>query len=216
VREKILGSLAWLLYRSLMLTWRVQVYEPPEMIEFLQKKQPFLMAHWHGDELALVQLVKRYKVATLSSQSKDGTIMTIVLKKLGATVVRGSSSRGAVSGLLGLMKLIRKGYMSSFAVDGPKGPLHKAKPGILEASKNLKVPIVCVGAACDRAWVFHKAWNKTFLPKPFAKISIIWAQPLPIVDLTADPADPKLLEKVESSIHAAKQQALGIIAGSAS
>ena len=185
------------------------------MLSLLKQNKPFLMAHWHGDELALVHLVKRYKVATLSSQSKDGTIMMIVLKLLGAAVVRGSSSRGAVSGLLGLMKLIRKGYMSSFAVDGPKGPRHKAKSGVLEASKNLSVPIMCVGAACDRAWVFHKAWNKAFLPKPFARISIVWLGPLDPPPKEADVYDQTRLQSLESTIHAAKQQALGIIAGSA-
>lgn len=139
--------------------------------------------------------------------------MSFVLKRLGAKVVRGSSSRGAVSGLLGLIKLIRKGYSSSFAVDGPKGPLHKAKPGVLETSKNLKAPIVCGAAAADRAWVFHKAWNKAFLPKPFARVVIVWNDPWELLPESANSSDPALLEKVESSIHAAKQQALGFIAG---
>ncbi len=214
MREKILGFLVWVLYTCLLKTWKVELIEHPEMQELMKNNKPFIMAHWHGDELALVQLASRYKMATLSSKSKDGAIMTYFLEKLGAQVVRGSSSRGAVSGLLGLIKLIRKGHVSSFAVDGPKGPRFKAKPGILETSKNLKVPIICGGAAADRAWVFDKAWNKAFLPKPFARVCIVWTKPWNLLSIDIDPNNPELLEKVESSLHAAKQQALEIIAGS--
>lgn len=214
MREKILGFLAWILYKSLLLTWRIEIVESPEMLDLLNNRKPFILAHWHGDELTLIHLAKRYRIATLSSKSKDGSIMSFVLQRLGARVVRGSSSRGAVSGLLSLMKLIRKGYNSSFAVDGPKGPRHKPKPGILETSKNLKAPIICGGSASDRAWTFEKAWNKAFLPKPFARVCIVWAKPWDLLPTDADANDPVLLEKVEASIHAAKQQAIGIIAGS--
>lgn len=215
MRETILGFLAWIMYKCLFVTWKIKIVEDPEMKGLIKNKKPFILAHWHGDELALIHLAKPYRIATLSSKSKDGSIMSFVLQKLGAQVVRGSSSRGAVSGLLGVIKLIRKGYSSSFAVDGPKGPRHKAKPGILEASKNLKAPIICGAAYSDRAWVFEKAWNKAFLPKPFAHICIVWQKPWDYLPKDTNPNDPALLEKIESSIHAAKQQASGIIAGTA-
>lgn len=215
MREKILGFIIWVLYRCLWLTWKIEIIETPEMQKLIKNKTPFVIAHWHGDELALIHLSKRYRIATLSSKSKDGAIMTFVLGKLGAKVVRGSSSRGAVSGLLGLIKLIRKGYCSSFAVDGPKGPLHRAKPGILETSKSLKIPIICGGAAAHKAWVFEKAWNKAFLPKPFARVCIVWSAPWDLLPADSNPNDPVLLQKVEASINAAKRQALGIIAESA-
>jgi lysophospholipid acyltransferase (LPLAT)-like uncharacterized protein len=216
VREKILGFLAWIFFSILVKTWKIQLIESEEMQRFLKNKTPFIMAHWHGDELMLVHLARRYRMATLSSKSKDGEIMAYVLGKLGAVVVRGSSSRGAVSGLLGLIKLIKKGHVSSFAVDGPKGPRYKAKPGIVETSKNLKIPIICGSAYCDRAWVFEKAWNKAILPKPFARLCIVWTKPFDLIPQDTDANDPILLKKVEDSLHAAKQQALGIIAGSAS
>ncbi len=212
MREKLLGFIVWVLYKSLWLTWKIEITEPPEMQTLIKNKSPFVMAHWHGDELALLHLSARYRIATLSSKSKDGAIMTYVLEKFGAKVVRGSSSRGAVSGLLGLFKLIRKGYCSSFAVDGPKGPIYRAKPGIIETSKNLKIPIICGSARADKAWHFEKAWNKAFLPKPFARVCIVWQKPWELLPSDTNPTDPILLEKVESSINAAKQQAVGMIA----
>lgn len=215
MREKILAWIVWIFYKSLLMTWKIELNESPEMQDFVKNKKPFILAHWHGDELALVHLAARYKLATLASKSKDGGLMSFVLTRLGATTVRGSSSRNAVGGLLALMRLIKKGAASSFAVDGPKGPRYKAKAGIVEASKNLKVPIICGSAAADRAWVFEKAWNKAFLPKPFARVVIVWAPPYELLPEDTVPTDPALLARIETSIHAAKQQALGIIAGTA-
>lgn len=180
----------------------------------LKNKKPFLLAHWHGDEIALIQLVRRYRIATMSSQSSDGQMMSIILHLLGAKTTQGSSSRGGVSGLKGLIRLMRKGHNCSFAVDGPKGPIYKVKPGVFELSRLLDCPIYYCGVSVDHAIQFPKAWNKTYLPKPFAKIVIQWHNPLPAVTKGQDPRDPKLATQLENLLHSAKQQVLKVIAES--
>lgn len=215
MRAWILGHLAWLIYKSLSMTWRVSVHEPASLTKRLKEKKAVLLAHWHGDELALIQLSSRYQIATLSSHSKDGSIMTIVLNRLGAKVVRGSSSRGAVSGYLGLVRLIKKGANCSFAVDGPRGPYHQVKMGVLETSKNLQIPIYCAGIFCDSAWIFEKSWNKAYLPKPFAKLNVVWTGPVEIPNKETE-LDEKWSHEVAQQINAAHQQAQGFIAESLS
>lgn len=180
----------------------------------LRDKKPFLLAHWHGDEIALIQLVRRYRIATMSSQSKDGQMMSIILHLLGAKTTQGSSSRGGAGGLRGLIRLMREGYNCSFAVDGPKGPIYKVKPGVFELSRLLDCPIYYCGVSVDRAIQFPKAWNKTYFPKPFARILIQWHDPLPPVTKDQDPRDPKVAEQLENLLHSAKQQALKVFAES--
>ena len=41
------------------------------MRERLRQQRPFIVAHWHGDELALLHVVKRYRLATLASPSRS-------------------------------------------------------------------------------------------------------------------------------------------------
>lgn len=184
------------------------------MQQSLRDKKPFILAHWHGDEIALIQLCRRYRIATMSSQSKDGRMMSVILRLLGAKTTAGSSSRGAVGGLKGLIRLSREGHTCSFAVDGPKGPIYKVKPGVFELSRILHCPIYYAGVSVDRAIYFPKAWNKTFLPKPFAKIVIQWHGPLPATTKDQDSRDPKLAEQLENLLHSAKEQALKVIAES--
>lgn len=178
----------------------------------MSKNEPVILAHWHGDELALINTVKRYKIATIASQSKDGEIMANVLKWLGARTSRGSSTRGGVQALKGLIRLLKDGGNCSFAVDGPKGPIHKVKPGVFELSRIIHSPIYACGVYCDRAIHFPRSWNKTYLPKPFAKIVIFWTSPLNEVTKEVDPRDPDLALELENLLHHARRQALKFVA----
>lgn len=108
--------------------------------------------------------------------------MNRVLNSFGIPTSRGSSTRGGVRALKGLIDLARKGYMPSFAVDGPKGPLHKVKPGVIALSKELGIPIVPVAMVCSRSYCFKKSWNKAVLPLPFARVVIYFGKIQPYED----------------------------------
>jgi lysophospholipid acyltransferase (LPLAT)-like uncharacterized protein len=206
VREKILGFIAWLGYRLLSITWRVKVEEPESMREALRDRRPFILAHWHGDEFAVLHLVKRYRVATLTSHSRDGRIMGVLLRLMGAKVCAGSSSRGGAGGLKALMRLSRQGFNCSFAVDGPRGPIHKVKPGVLELSRVLGCPTYYPTISCDRAYFLHSAWDQGIVPKPFARLSIRLNGPVPPVGRDQNPRNRELQQQLERLMLEATRQ----------
>lgn len=212
MKKFFLSGLVFLLYRTLSWTWRIRLEEPPEMKKALAEGRPFILAHWHGDELALIHLARHYRIGTIVSQSEDGQIMNRVLIWLGARTARGSSTRGGVGALKGLIRLVREGANCSFAVDGPKGPIYQVKPGIFEVSRMLNLPIYWVGVSKSRAFEFPRSWNKTYLPKPFARICIQWSGPLDPVPENQDPRSLELAKDLERKLNAAKQQALVSIA----
>lgn len=177
------------------------------MISFLKNKGPFILAHWHGDELVLLKLIQKYKLATISSTSLDGDLMTQLIHFSGGATSRGSSTRGGVSALKGLIRLVKSGRCCSFSVDGPKGPIHQVKPGVFELSRLLSCPIYAAGVSCDRAWVFEKSWNKMYLPKPFANIVVNWAGPYSPVDKSVDPRDPERAKELKNALHYSQSEA---------
>lgn len=194
------------------MSWRVQIIEPETMKAALRKKKALVFAHWHGDELTLIQLVHLYKTATIVSTSKDGELMNTAIHLLGGKTSRGSSTRGGIGALKGLLQLMKAGYNTSFAVDGPKGPRHQVKPGVFEVSKLVQAPIFSVGVACDRAWHFPKSWNKAFLPKPFARVVIFWDGPFGPLAKDQDPRDFQLAQSLGRSIFLCQEEASKIIA----
>jgi lysophospholipid acyltransferase (LPLAT)-like uncharacterized protein len=171
--------------------------------EQIQQLGQVNFAHWHRDELALLPWFGKKHVAVLVSQSKDGDMMAAAARHLGYHVVRGSSSKGAVGGLLALLKASRQGYHGEIAVDGPKGPLFVCKPGIVRLTQKSGVPLLPVGVAAGRKFVFEKAWNKTFLPLPFTRQVFFFGPPLYLGPGKDQAAMAGYCRAVENAIHEA-------------
>lgn len=199
--------LVWFFYRLWTWTWRVRIVEPTSLTKAKQAGDRLVFAHWHGDELAIVPLVTPYRIATMTSTSKDGQLIDFVIRRLGGATSRGSSTRGAVGALKGLVRLIGQGYHASMAVDGPRGPLHQVKPGVFELSRLADAKIVVVGVAISNAIVFHKSWNKARLPKPFSKVVITFGEPWPAMQRKDNAKDSNLAHRLAGEISSACQRA---------
>ena len=186
-KKFILSKLVWLIYRTLYATWRVQIIEPPELIELKNDNKSFILAHWHGDELAVLFLVKHFGLATMTSTSKDGELINHVIYKIGGKTSRGSSTRG----------------------DGPKGPIHKVKPGVFEISRLTGAPIFSIGACVKEKFVSQKSWNKGYIPKPFAKV-IVTFKPYQIISKDMNPKDEIYADELAKIISDTNQLACEI------
>jgi hypothetical protein len=91
-----------------------------------------------------------------------------MIRRFGFLPVRGSSSRGAVRGLLGMRKHIEEGWTVAFTIDGPRGPRFVTKPGPVLLARASKVPMAVFHIAIDRAWVLN-TWDRLLVPKPFSR-----------------------------------------------
>jgi len=204
LRGIMLGFIVFIIYRLVSWSWRIQLVVPEKLKDRLKTKTPFILAHFHGDEAALLFLTKPYKLSTMISTSKDGEMMAVVYGLLGGKSSRGSSTRGGVSALRGLIELVKKGSSCNIAVDGPKGPLHEVKPGVFELSRLLKCEIYASGAYCESAWKFPRSWNQAYLPKPFARLVIAWTEPLGPITKASDPRSPELANVLRQQLFIAR------------
>ena len=143
----------------------------------------------------------------MTSTSKDGQLIDFIIRKLSGVTSRGSSTQGGVGALKGLVRLMRDGHCAPMAVDGPKGPLHKVKPGVFELSRLAGVRIVPMGAASSNVIVFQKSWNKAYLPKPFARVHVYFSEPWAPISRDDDAKDTELAERLAADIAQACQSA---------
>lgn len=134
------------------------------------------MAFWHGRQFPLIYLWRNKGVTVLTSLSKDGSLQSLVLGGLGFHIVRGSTSRGAVRGLVGIIRAVKDGHDTGFAVDGPRGPHRIAQQGVLYAAMKTGVPVVPLTSATSKSRIFHKAWDKYILPLPFSKTIVTYGE----------------------------------------
>lgn len=172
---------------------------------------PCGVAHWHGDELALIPRFGHIGPTILVSHSKDGAIMAKGATELGYRVTRGSSTRGAVGGLLALIKAVKEGHMVVLAVDGPQGPRGVCKPGIVRVVQKSGVPLFPVGVAGSARFVFKKTWNQCYLPLPFSRQVVFIDEPLHFPKKAEASKMPEYCRQVEKAVAAAQAKAEALL-----
>jgi len=135
------------------------------------------MATWHNNCFAGILSHIYQGFIPLMSQSRDGDLVAFVCEHMGIKTVRGSSSHGGRDARTAIVANFAKGHSSAITVDGPRGPLHEVKFGIIDIAKNGRVAILPVCAVPDRYWQV-KSWDKFRIPKPFSRITVTYGMPI--------------------------------------
>lgn len=204
----LIPYLIFIFYRTLQLTWTIKIHETPEVKKRREQGLGFISAHWHGDEIGLLPLLKKYHSACVVSSSQDGDIMNKLVQLFGGQTVRGSSTRGGTRALKGIIDLKKRGFRPNMAVDGPKGPIYKVKPGVFQISRLTELPIIPLSFYASRTYLFKQSWNQARLPLPFSKITIQWGVCLPALSKDDDPKNPEFQKKLSEKLHDAKKAAV--------
>lgn len=159
--------------RCLRLTYRIKIEDPNQSLE-VAKGQACIFTIWHNRLLFGVALFPRWirkKTVAIASKSKDGGFAASYAKAFRIRSVRGSSSRGGARALIQLRKSILSGHHTAITIDGPRGPMYKTQPGATFLAAATQAPIIPISVNSNRYWSL-KSWDKTQIPKPFAKITL--------------------------------------------
>ncbi|MBU1740142.1 MAG: DUF374 domain-containing protein [Proteobacteria bacterium] len=160
-------------YAWLARSWRARVLG----LEGLTRHPVNVLAMWHHDELATLPILVRQDLTVLISQSRDGDLIAKGATSLGYRAERGSSSRGAVKGLVAMMKAAREGFSTIFTVDGLNGPARVVKPGVIRVAQKSGLPILPFGVVAERKFIFDQAWNKVYVPYPLSRVVLAFGEP---------------------------------------
>ena len=165
------------LYRCLGATWRYREVRKHIMSDALASGQPLVAAFLHARTFQLLHYNSRPehgRFVLMCSQSRDGELMARVEEGLGYKVVRGSSGGGGARALVGMIKTVKEqpGWSSCLAVDGSRGPR-----GLAQKTGGKLMPC----AASARASVVYRwSWDRTVLPLPFAKVHVVFGEPIEV------------------------------------
>jgi lysophospholipid acyltransferase (LPLAT)-like uncharacterized protein len=173
LRQKILlWLISWASYLAISLIgptlrYSISWEEPPSPPDATLEK-PVIYTFWHRAVFAGAWLWRKTGIAVMVSRSFDGEYIARTIEKLGFVAVRGSSSRGGASALLGLKSQLEQGFSVAFTIDGPRGPKYVAKPGPVLLSRASASPMAAFCVALSDAWVLN-TWDALMIPKPFSK-----------------------------------------------
>ena len=186
-RHAVVGLTCRYALRALFRTLRVQSTGHHHVMSLRRNGTPVIFVFWHGRLLPLIHVHRHEGPVALVSEHRDGDYLTGILHHFGFGTVRGSSTRGGVRGLKGLIRAARRGLDLAIAPDGPRGPNRELKLGALTAARITGLPLVPVGVGVTSAWRV-RSWDGLIVPKPFATVRVAYGHPS-VVSRHADPAE---------------------------
>ncbi|MFW7380767.1 MAG: lysophospholipid acyltransferase family protein [Oligoflexus sp.] len=184
-------------------TYRYRVVNPQfhATAEAMHPNGSLCIASWHQNCFAGILGHAKKGFTILVSRSFDGEIISHVANKIGVASVRGSSSKGGQEALQELIKRTPDGLKSAITVDGPRGPAYQVKSGILRLAAETGAAILPTMAIGDRYWTLSRSWDRFRLPKPFAKVFVVYGEPFQVSKEELASDSEGLKQKVQQSLH---------------
>jgi lysophospholipid acyltransferase (LPLAT)-like uncharacterized protein len=142
-------------------------------------KAKVVAATWHRGAIFLVWFFGKYHPMIMFSRSRDGELITKLAEQFGVIPIRGSSSRGGKEAWQGMLEFLSGPSPRKAATvpDGPRGPRCVAKKGIIVLAKEAGVPLMPIAVSAHPALTLKKTWDKTLIPLPFSRVTVIFREP---------------------------------------
>ncbi len=177
LKIRMWAGLAFAVLWFLKVTTRKHYIWSGDLLSRWGQRDQVIMAFWHSRMLLMRFAYRGRKAVTLNSIHRDGEIVARVLKRFGITAVRGSSSRGWVGGLKGMVAAHRLGYDLIVVPDGPRGPRDRVKSGVLQLARATGAPVY--PTTYSAAWHIRiKSWDRLMIPFPFSRAVYMTGPPI--------------------------------------
>ncbi|MGI9203325.1 MAG: lysophospholipid acyltransferase family protein [Woeseiaceae bacterium] len=172
------------LFFLLTSTYRVQKVIGKENADRIiaEKDSVWAPCYWHQHHILCSSMLKNwisrgFSACFLVSSSVDGEVPDRIARSWGAEVIRGSANQMGALVLRDMQQMMKRGVSIVTTADGPSGPQHVFKPGIVLMARIGGAPMVPLAGAADRAWHL-KRWDDFMIPKPFARVVLAVGEPI--------------------------------------
>lgn len=196
----VLQVLAW--------TARTRLLGGDDLFGRWQRGERIILAFWHSHSLMMPLQVRGQPICIMNSLSHDGEIVTRAVARWGIRSVRGSATRGGLRGFMQLLDAYRHGENLVLAPDGPKGPRHEAKPGIIHLAKATGAPIFPISYTAS-PHLQLPTWDRMIIPLPFSRVVYVVEEPISVArDASAEDIEKhraELQRRLEHAEEAARQ-----------
>ncbi|HXP96478.1 MAG TPA: lysophospholipid acyltransferase family protein [Telmatospirillum sp.] len=206
--EGIRRLLCWLAaqyIRLVYVTGRWQVVGGAVPQAFWDEGRPFILAFWHGRILMMPYCWRRRQpIKMLISQHRDGQIIARTVSHFGIETIVGSSSKGGLAALRGMLQSLKGGTCVGITPDGPRGPRMRASDGIAQVAKLSGQPVIPCSFSTKRRRILG-SWDRFAVALPFSKGIFVWGTPINVPNDANGLREARMA--IEASLNAITEQA---------
>jgi lysophospholipid acyltransferase (LPLAT)-like uncharacterized protein len=202
----VLASTLSLILRLLYATWRIDPRDLEQLDKVLAHAGRVLVTFWHGQYVPLLPMMRGRQVCIFASRSFRGRVVAAICEQFGNRCVL-VPQRGHNEALQIMKTVMRTAPLCATPADGPHGPDHRFKAGLVELASNLQFAIVPLRVMATSSYIAKLRWDRREIPRPFARIHLHVGEPIALPpDL--GPKDAKKwsrrLSEEEGSLGAAR------------
>lgn len=196
--------------RAIYRTLRIEVADPAGVLAAHARGERVVWATWHEGIFLLPLMVwkvdPRLRPRVMLSWHRDGEMAAQAARRFGVQSIRGSSTRGWLGALRGLLDANARGEDLVVVPDGPRGPRREAKEGVVQLARATGLPVVGIGIAAGAGHRFG-TWDRLLLPRPFTRAALVLSPPVAV------PRDDRgdALVAVQAALDAATAAAAGMV-----
>jgi lysophospholipid acyltransferase (LPLAT)-like uncharacterized protein len=200
-RDRILPGLGWLAMMAMHKTYRIRCIGEDRIQSLRDGDERLVYAFWHGRFYVILRYLAGTKIFAMASISKDGKLISDIIRRMGYKIAEGSSSKSALRALVASVHLIQTGNDMIITVDGPKGPAGVVKPGALYLARKTNAWIVPFTFTASSMIIFN-SWDLYRIPLPYSRVLLVFGEPYKLpggldeTDLTAE--GEKLAERLNA------------------
>lgn len=190
-------ALEWPLGLALLLWSRVTMATVRLETAPALETKPAIFVHWHQHLPLLMPLLGARRCAVMMSAAPHMAPIARWARLLGFELVRGASGEKGREALEGLAAALARGRSVELAVDGPRGPVFRARPGAAELALATGVPIVALAYHARGAFIMPGRWDRQVMLRPFARVRLVVER----VDALPGDTTEALLGRVQSTLE---------------
>lgn len=160
-------------------------------VEHIKKDTPYIFAMWHDHNGPM------FATSFFRDTGGDFILLNhpiwvmkpvhVLLRLLGVRrLALGSTGHGGRAAATEVVAALKRGCYSHINPDGPAGPPHQLKKGVLHIAAESGAAIVPVQFHCERQWVLKSSWDGKRLPLPFSRVTIQYGEPINVLRSDCD------------------------------
>ncbi len=169
--------LTWVLILFLGVSGRAFARHRSYFQKVMAGRRGFIIICWHGKMLFPIYVHRNLSICAMVSEHADGEMIAQTIERLGYTTVRGSSTRGGVKAFVQLLVQVKKGVIGCVLPDGPRGPRHELKPGVVLLASRSQRPLLPMTFAAEKP-IITKSWDRFTLWWPFSRLCMLYGAPI--------------------------------------
>jgi lysophospholipid acyltransferase (LPLAT)-like uncharacterized protein len=172
----------WITFRALFFqqwSWQQVVEGHEGLRRMTENGDRFILCFWHGKYVPIIPLMRDIDGCVFTSATRNGDIIARIVRDFGFSCTQ-IPDRGGLRSLRLMEDALSQVQVAGIAVDGPLGPYHRVKQGVIRLASRLGYLLLPVSVDARHKYVLKKRWDRMEIPFPFTRVSLVIGDPIAV------------------------------------